>query len=323
MPSPDASALALASIKASHAGDRLAHAYLIVGSPRAEGLEFARAMAQLVLCKDLAPPCGSCIDCRHVVERLHPDIVWLEPEKKSRIIAIDPVREACKLLAQKSYGGGWKLAILLHADRLSPDGANAFLKTLEEPPPRTLILLVTAAPQALLATIISRCQRIQLGGADRPVEAHWSGPLLDLLAAPLGSGVVDRMARGRQLQALLDVERKRIEKEVEAEQKESDEEIKPDVFDARIESQARQIRADMLQTMLLWYRDVMLIAGGGDARLLHFPAREADLRRLVAVSSLDAAARGLRGLEALIRRLDRNIKPEGVAYEALLLDSEK
>lgn len=323
MPSPDASALALASIKASFAGDRLAHAYLIVGAPRGEGLAFAQAMARLVLCKDLAPPCGSCTDCRHVVERLHPDIVWLEPEKKSRIIGIEPVREACKLLAQTSFSGGWKVAVVLHADRLNPDGANAFLKTLEEPPPRTLILLVSAAPQALLATIISRCQRVQLGGADRPVQANWSEPLLDLLAAPLGSGVVDRMARGRQLQALLDVERKRIEKEVESETDESEEDVDADVLDARIESQARQIRADMLQTMLLWYRDILLIAGGGDARLLHFPAREADVRCLVAGSSLDAAARGVRGLEALIRRLDRNIKPEGVAYEALLLDSEK
>lgn len=314
---------ALTDIKASQAAGRLAHAYLVVGSPRGDGLSLARSIAQLVLCRDMAPPCGSCRDCETVVGRTHPDVYWLEPEKKSRIIGIDAIREINGHLAQKSFAGGWKVAVLLHADRLNQDGANAFLKTLEEPPPRTLILLVTDAPQGMLATIVSRCQRVQLAAGDRPVEASWSESLLELLARPLGGGVVERMGRAREMQALLDAERKRIEKEVDAELKQSEEgeNIDKEVREARIESQARQVRADMLHTMLLWRRDLLVLASGGEGRLLQFPGREPQLRQLVGRLGADQAMRLVRGMSDLVRRLDRNIKPEAVAYEALLLDS--
>lgn len=321
MPSIDQMGAAMASLKASHAAGRLAHAYLIIGSPRGEGLVFARAAASFVLCKDFAPPCGHCVACRQVEARTHADVLWLEPEKKSRIIGIEPVREACGQLAQKSYEGGWKVAILLHADRLNQEGANAFLKTLEEPPPRTLILLVTDSPQAMLATILSRCQRIHLGAGDHPVSQSWSPALLDLLAQPVGAGALDRISRARQLQSLLEVERKRIEKEVDAELRKSDDAPDKEVRDARVETQARQIRADMLHTMLLWQRDVLLLASGGDPLLLHFPDREPVIRDQLGRNSSAAAANALRGLEGLIRRLDRNVKPEALAYEAYLLDS--
>ena len=334
MSSPDPVAAALASLKASHAAERLAHAYLLVGNPRGEGLALARGIAQLVLCRDFAPPCGKCAECERVAGRTHPDVVWLEPEKKSRIIGVEQVRTSRAQLASKSFCGGWKVAVLLGADRMNQESANAFLKTLEEPPPRTLILLVTDSPQALLPTIISRCHRLALATGDRPVQATWTGPLLDLLAAPPGAGVLERVARARRLQGLLDAERKRIEKEVDAELEPEedeegaaqgegggDEEVSNDVRAARVESKARQVRADMLHTMTLWRRDVMVLAAGGDAALLHFPDRAEDLRRLAKPGALDGCIRDVQGLTVLVRRLDRNIRPEGVAYESLLLDS--
>lgn len=74
-------------------------------------------------------------------------------------------------LSDTAFAGGWKVVVLAGADRLTNEAANAFLKMLEEPPPKTLILLLTDAPQALLPTIRSRCQRIDL---DEPPS--WTSP---------------------------------------------------------------------------------------------------------------------------------------------------
>lgn len=93
----------------------------------------------------------------------HPDIIWLEPEGKSRTIKTDPVREELIVpLTQTSYSGGWKVGVISGADCMQPGAANAFLKTLEEPTPRTLFLLLTDAPDAVMPTIVSRTQRIDL-----------------------------------------------------------------------------------------------------------------------------------------------------------------
>lgn len=112
-------------------------------------------------------------DCSELVElvqqklfgtaKLHPDVVFLEPEGKSRTIKVDSMREKIVLpMAQTSYAGGWKLGVVRCADRMNLESANAFLKSLEEPTPKTMYLLLTDNPQSCLPTIISRCQRIDL-----------------------------------------------------------------------------------------------------------------------------------------------------------------
>ncbi len=93
----------------------------------------------------------------------HPDIIWLEPEGKSRTIKTDPVRENLIIpLSKTSYSGGWKVGVVSGVDCMQPAAANAFLKTLEEPTPRTLFLLLTDSPDAVMPTIVSRTQRIDL-----------------------------------------------------------------------------------------------------------------------------------------------------------------
>lgn len=93
----------------------------------------------------------------------HPDVVWLEPEGKSRTIKTDSVKKGLiDTLTQTAYSGGWKVGVISGADCMQPNAANAFLKTLEEPTPRTLFLLLTDSPDAVMPTIISRTQRIDL-----------------------------------------------------------------------------------------------------------------------------------------------------------------
>ena len=150
-------------VKRAIESGRPAHGYLIVGPVRGVGMELAMRILQTLFCSAPNRPCGACERCRRVTERIESDIHWVFPEKKSRIISAEQIRE--KLIhevTQTSLAGGWKVGVLVGADRLNEASANAFLKTLEEPPEKTLFVLLSDAPQQLLPTILSRCQRIDL-----------------------------------------------------------------------------------------------------------------------------------------------------------------
>ena len=93
---------------------------------------------------------------------MHPDLFHLRPTGKARIITVEKTRELISIINRTSNQGGCKVAIIHEADRMRKEAANAFLKTLEEPPPDTFILLTTSRPYSLLATIRSRCLLVRL-----------------------------------------------------------------------------------------------------------------------------------------------------------------
>lgn len=132
---------------------RAAHGYLVSGDVRGNAAE----LAGMVLEK-LFPDAAS--QARNFS---HPDVAVLEPEGKARIITVEAMREKIVApMAATSFSGGWKAGVIRGADRLRTESANAFLKSLEEPPPSTLYLLLTDRPDAILPTIVSRCQRVDL-----------------------------------------------------------------------------------------------------------------------------------------------------------------
>ncbi len=128
--------------------------YLVVGDIKGNCTALVkRVLAKLFPVLDFSAP-----------ERpAHPDIAWLDPAGKSRTIKVKPMREEIiQPMESTSYSGGWKVGVITGADRMQTEAANAFLKSLEEPTPKTLFFLLTDRPDALLPTIISRCQRIDL-----------------------------------------------------------------------------------------------------------------------------------------------------------------
>ena len=130
-------------LKKGLASGRLAHSYVVTAPPRGDGLLLAERVYQLLFCDDPGRGCGKCKGCRQVSEHTHPDLLWVEPQKKSRIISIDQIRELQKRIRKTSFAGGWKGCVLVGADRMPAPAANAFLKTLEEPPAKSLIFLLT------------------------------------------------------------------------------------------------------------------------------------------------------------------------------------
>jgi len=162
------------ALAAAFARAHLPHALLIHEAPGGGGEWLASWAAQLVLCRNPgAAPCGACPGCARVRARQHPDLAWVSPQEDSRQIRIEQVRELAAELALTSHGGGYKVGIITPADALNRFAANALLKTLEEPPARTLLVLVATQPSRLPATILSRCQRLTVRAPQRAQSLRW------------------------------------------------------------------------------------------------------------------------------------------------------
>jgi DNA polymerase-3 subunit delta' len=173
-PTPSWTAPHTAALAQALAAGRLPHALLIHEAPGAGGEWLASWVAQLLLCQERAQaPCGRCTACRRVAARQHPDLNWVSLEEESREIRIDQVRNLSQDLALKSHGGGYKVGIITPADALNRFAANALLKTLEEPPGATLLVLVATQPARLPATIRSRCQRLRIRAPQRAESLAW------------------------------------------------------------------------------------------------------------------------------------------------------
>jgi DNA polymerase-3 subunit delta' len=164
----------LREVNAAIAAERLAHGLLIHEDPGAGGIELARWIAQRVNCREPSrAPCGECQECRWIAADQHPDVTRLSPEGDSTQILIQSVRDLAADLSLTSHGRGYKVAIVSPAEAMNHFAANALLKTLEEPPKRTLVLLVTSQPSRLLPTLRSRCSRLRLTGPSREAAAEY------------------------------------------------------------------------------------------------------------------------------------------------------
>ena len=144
------------------ASDRIAGAYLFVG-PTGVGKEtVARYFAQLIFCQQNAQPpivCGTCLACRKVDSGNHPDLQFIRPE--GSLLRIGQIRELQKQIVYEPLEASRKVYILTDVERMNAEAENCLLKTLEEPPASSVLILLTSNIQVLLPTTRSRCQILQ------------------------------------------------------------------------------------------------------------------------------------------------------------------
>lgn len=160
----------------SHAIDtgHAAHGYLIVGDLTGSAAELADRVLQ-----KLFPG-----EAEQIAANSHPDVARLEPEGAKRIIKVESMRDRIvEPMSLRSFSGGWKVGVIVGADRMEAPSANAFLKSLEEPAPKTLYLMLTDQPDAILPTIVSRSQRIDLPLTDEDFEDEVRASISDAFAA--------------------------------------------------------------------------------------------------------------------------------------------
>jgi DNA polymerase-3 subunit delta' len=184
---------ALSTLRAALRRGTLHHAYLFGGPEGAGKHAAALALAQAVNCESEDPPCGSCGPCRKIAKGVHPDVIVLREERAmakaglwepkggrtpSKDIVVDQVRDLVDhRLALKRFEGRRRFVVVDPADAMNVQAQNALLKTLEEPPDATTIVLVASNADALLPTIRSRCVKIAFapvgdGGLSALAERH-------------------------------------------------------------------------------------------------------------------------------------------------------
>jgi DNA polymerase III subunit delta' len=324
-------------LQRSLARGRLGHAYLFSGH-RLEDLELpARTLAKTLNCQQpirgdggnaAVDCCNQCESCRKIDGDVHADVHWARPESKSRVITIDQMREMMREIQLKPTEADYKVAIVSGADRLNPQAANAFLKTLEEPPSKSVLVLLSTEPQRLLETILSRCLRLSFGaeGSGRLDDAlvNWLGEfsrsaaveqrsllgryvLMDVLArklAEIRAGVEESLSARSPLERYDDVE-KNLQERWEDELK------------AAVESEYRRQRGDLLAMLQWWLRDIWMRTLPAGKELLRYGDSE-ESERIAQRIGTRRAMENLGVMENLQRMLNTNVQ-ETLALEVGLL----
>ncbi len=314
---------------------RLAHAYLFTGHHIDELEAIARTLAKTLNCQQPVKAggvaidgCDSCLNCRKVEDGNHADVQWVRPESKSRIITVDQMRELMQTIYLKPTEAEYKVAVIVGADRLNVQAANAFLKTLEEPPAKSVLILLTTEPSRILETILSRCLRLNFGGdGPRPLaiaEMEWLKQFSEMAAAEQKS----LLGRYRLLDVLLQkttamkafieeslTARSPLQRHHDAEKDLRDK--WEDELSAAIEAEYRRQRADLLAIVQRWLRDVWLQTLSAGQELLNFP----ELTSAAVVARRVKPAQALENLqiiEGTQRLLHTNVQ-EALALEVGLL----
>jgi DNA polymerase-3 subunit delta' len=322
-------------LQRSLARGRLGHAYLFAGDQLEELESLARTLAKTLNCRNPVKTggvttdcCDTCLSCRKIDHDTHADVHWARPESKSRIVTVEQTRELMHEIQLKPTEAEYKVAIIAGADRLNVQAANAFLKTLEEPPGKSVLILLSTEPQRILETILSRCLRLNFFGEGArpldPAQMEWLAHFGALAAHEQKS----LLGRYRLLDALLQrlgEIRARVDEALTARSPlQQHDEIEKDLREkwedelaAAIEAEYRRQRAEALLLVQWWLRDVWLrtLAAGGS--LLKFPeifGAEAVARRITPRQALE----NLQILEQTQRLLHTNVQ-EALALEVGLL----
>ncbi len=163
-------------LQSQKTGGKLPHAMLFAGPIGLGKYEFAVDFAKSILCEnpqDNGAACGRCRSCIKFEAHTHPDFYLVTPEETGKQIKIDQIRELITQFSLASHQGGYRVTIISPAENMTLAASNSLLKTLEEPPANTLLMLVTARLMDLPATILSRCQRLKFAVPDKTQARNW------------------------------------------------------------------------------------------------------------------------------------------------------
>ncbi len=298
------------------ASGRVAHAYLFTGPPQVGKTTLALRLAQALNCTGAAPPCGECRSCDLIGRGLHPDVQVLEP--LGRAIHIEAIRALQGTLNLLPFEAPYRVAIILNVEKATDQAADALLKTLEEPPPSTRLLLTAESAEVVRPTIVSRCHVVAL----RPVEVTRLENALTALGAPTDEA--HRLARlsggrpGWALTALWQPETLALRAQIVEEMVQVLQAGRNGRFDYSEQIAERDTLPLILETWQSWWRDVLLLVEGSAVEPVNVDYSEA-LRDVADRISSREAREALRAVQRTMDALDKNANTR-LALDVMLLD---
>jgi DNA polymerase III subunit delta' len=312
---------AVENLRYAISSGRLPHALLFCGQVGVGKTRLALELAKALNCTGAEPPCQQCVHCRQIESGGHPDVTVAEPLEGKDSISIAQVRELRDGAALRPFQASFKVIIIAGAESLTPQAADALLKTLEEPQRQVRIVLTATEPEALPSTVVSRCRVINLLPATPEVIEQ---ALVARGESAEQAAVVSQLARGSVGWA---IEASRHPKVI-AERAEIIDRMST-VFEldlaSRIDLAERMTseRRDRswvrrnLQLLVYLTRDLLLIQTGLQPALAQGVGR-ANLERAAARYSLPQVEESLEAMRLVMDRVDSNVDPR-LALEAMLI----
>lgn len=319
------------SLQRSLAAGRIPHAYLFVGPKHVGKMTLTLDLAQALNCASEAKPCGSCEKCRRIRAGNHPDVQTIGltetredgdgPARKE--ISIEQIREMQRTINLNPYEGPYRIIIVDGAEHMSEEASSALLKTLEEPPGSTVLILLANEDQFLLPTILSRCRRYDLHPVpfkviEQALVDRWSQPLerAELLAR-LSRGRVGWAVRAIESADMLGDRAEGLSRLIEVTGLGITERFE---FAAELASgygKNRSIVREQLEMWIEWWRDVLLVKNGCRAFVTNID-REAVLEDHAARCDLEQIRAAISVIRSGMRQLEQNANPR-LVLDVLML----
>ena len=304
-------------LKRTLARERVAHAYLLTGPPQIGKRSLALNFAQALNCLDEEKPCGQCLACSKIAHGNHPDVQIIEGEGGT--LKIDQMRTLRHEAILSPLEGRWKVYIIRQMEQATAEAANCLLKTLEEPPSNVILMLTASEAEALLPTIVSRCQVLNLRPlatetVQRSLQERWGVDVERAqLLARLSGGRLGWAVTASQNDAILARREKHLDEMMEL------------LGQGRVErlEYAQQLSRnpeavpELLHLWISWWRDLLLAASGSSVGITNVD-REDTLRIQAQRYSLGQVRDFVEALRAAAWRLERNANTR-LTLEVLML----
>lgn len=311
----------LSSLKNNFPGQ----SYVIQGDSIEEISEFTDEWVKTLACLDRNDKgaCGHCRHCKLMMSGNYADIYKLEPASKSRTILVDSLRDFQNRFYMKSASGVKKIGVIVEADRMQVQAQNAFLKTLEEPPPDTFLILLTTRLDGLLNTIRSRCRMVSLAANKIHYDDALKSELIQVLQGLDGKdGAAKAMEAQAGVQSIFAGLKKKAQAEIEesfviSTQEADDPQLRKKFKERQVvlvEGRYKLYREQILSMMEVWISQNYLLASGvKQSCLAHH-----EIRSNSWAYSADEAVLSLDLIEQLKMDLEGNVN-EDLAIENFLL----
>lgn len=309
----------------------LAHAYLLVGPAHVGKMALALNLAQALNCESAAPPCGECVPCQKIASGKHADVQIIglaqntdsDKTKPRAEISIDQIRQMQHSASLPPFEGEYKIYIIDEAGQLSTEAANCLLKTLEEPVGKVIFILLATDDRLLPATVISRCQRLELppltaGEVEAALGSRWGiEPPKAKLLARLCRGCLGWALSAAADAGLLEQRAEKIDRLIDVANADYAERFD---YAAQLAVQFGQKRAlvyEVLDLWLNWWRDLLLVKTNCHEAIVNVD-RLTTLIEMARSYSLAQIRAVIGGLQAAAKQLRLNANPR-LALETLML----